>query len=150
MKILPVVALAVALSAAVPTEAASTGTSCTLEFSSEQWSALYEHSEGAGTITCDDGSRMEVDIAAKGIGLSLGRWKIDHATGKFTRVKGIRDLLGNYAALGVNAGLVKSGTAQALTNGTVSLVLAGSGEGFDVGLTISKFRIERSAIDGST
>lgn len=150
MKILLAVISAAALSAALPAGAAGPDISCSLKFTSKQWSVLYEHAEGTGTITCDNGKKMEVDITAKGLGLSAGKWKIDNGTGKFTHVKNIYDLLGSYAALSANAGLAKAGTLQALTNGKVSLVLAGSGDGFDAGITISKFKIERSPIDGST
>lgn len=150
MKIIAILGLAAALSVSLPARTAEREVSCTLKFSSTQWSALYEHAQGAGTVTCDDGKKMEVDIAAKGLGLTAGKWKINHATGKFTHVSGIREVLGSYAALSANVGLVKAGTLQALTNGKVSLVLAGSGDGFDVGLTISQFKIERSAIDSST
>lgn len=150
MKIVAILALAAALSVSIPARTAEREVACTLKFSATQWSALYEQAEGAGTITCDDGTKMDVDIIAKGLGLTAGKWKISHATGKFTRVSGLREVLGTYAALSANVGLVKAGTVQALTNGKVSLVLAGSGDGFDVGLTISQFKIERSATDAST
>jgi hypothetical protein len=39
----------------------------------------------------------------------------------------------------------KAGTARALTKGSVSLVLAGKGEGFDVGIAISDFKIGKVA-----
>jgi hypothetical protein len=150
MKIAAILGLAAAFSLSSCARAADRDVSCTLKFSSTQWSVLYEHAEGTGTVTCDNGKKMEVDISAKGVGLTAGKWRIDRATGKFTHVAKLRDVLGNYAALSANVGLVKSGTVQALTNGKVSLVLAGSGDGFDVGVTISQFKIERSAIDPST
>lgn len=150
MKSIAIFGLAAALSLSASAQAADPEVSCTLKFSSTQWSVLYEHAEGTGTVTCDNGKKMEVDISAKGVGLTAGKWRIDHATGKFTRVAKLRDVLGTYAALSANAGLVKAGTVQVLTNGKVSLVLAGSGDGFDVGVTISQFKIERSAIDSST
>lgn len=150
MKIIAVLGLAAALSVSLPARTADRDVSCTLKFSSTQWSALYEHAEGTGTVTCDDGKRMEVDISAKGLGITAGKWKIERGTGKFTRVAKLRDVLGDYAAVSANAGLVKAGTVQVLTNGKVSLVLAGSGDGFDAGVTISQFKIQRSAIDPST
>lgn len=150
MKIIAVLGLAAALSVPHSARTADREVSCTLKFSSTQWSALYEHAEGTGTVTCDDGKRMEVDISAKGLGITAGKWKIERATGKFTQVAKLRDVLGNYAALSANVGLVKAGTVQVLTNGKVSLVLAGSGDGFDAGVTISQFKIQRSAIDPST
>lgn len=149
MKIIASVGLAAILSLSASAQTADREVSCTLKFSSTQWSVLYERAEGTGTVTCDNGKRMEVDISAKGMGLTAGKWRIDHGTGKFTHVKKIRDVLGNYAALSANVGLVKAGTVQVLTNDKASLVLAGSGDGFDVGVTISQFKIERSAIDSS-
>lgn len=150
MKIVAIFGLAAALSLSASAQSTDREVSCTLKFSSAQWSVLYEHAEGTGTVTCDNGKKMEVDISAKGVGLTAGKWRIDHGTGEFTRVTKLRDVLGSYTALGANAGLVKAGTVQALTNGKVSLVLAGSGDGFDLGVTISQFKIERSAIDSST
>jgi hypothetical protein len=39
--------------------------------------------------------------------------------------------------------VAKAGTAQILTKGKVSLALAGKGEGFDVGIAVSGFRISK-------
>lgn len=150
MKIIAIFGLAAFLSLSAYAQTAERAVSCTLEFSSTQWSVLYERAEGTGTVTCDNGKKMEVDISAKGVGLTAGKWRIDHGTGKFTHVAKLRDVLGTYAALSANAGLMKAGTVQVLTNDKVSLVLAGSGDGFDLGVTISQFKIERSAIDSST
>lgn len=150
MKTIAIFSLAAALSLSVSAQTADREVSCTLKFSSTQWSVLYERAEGTGTVTCDNGKKMEVDISAKGVGLTAGKWKIEHGTGKFTHVAKLRDVLGTYAALSANVGLIKAGTVQVLTNDKVSLVLAGSGDGFDVGVTISQFKIERSAIDSST
>lgn len=147
MKIIAILVLSTVLSLPASSQAIDREVSCTLEFSSTQWSVLYEHAEGTGTVACDNGKKMEVDISAKGVGLTAGKWRIRNGTGKFTRVAKIRDVLGNYAALSANAGLMKAGTVQVLTNDRVSLVLAGSGDGFDAGVTISQFRIDRSAID---
>lgn len=150
MKIAAIFGLAAALSLPASAQTADREVSCTLKFSSTQWSVLYERAQGTGTVTCDNGKKMEVDISAKGVGITAGKWRIDHGTGKFTHVAKIRDVLGTYAALSANVGLVKAGTVQVLANGKVSLLLAGSGDGFDVGVTISQFKIERSAIDAST
>lgn len=149
IKIIVNLSLAAVLCLSASAQTADREVSCTLKFSSTQWSVLYERAEGTGTVMCDNGKRMEVDISAKGMGLTAGKWRIDQGTGKFTHVKNVRDVLGTYAALSANVGLVKAGTVQVLTNNKVSLVLAGTGDGFDVGVTISQFKIERSAIDSS-
>ena len=54
------------------------------------------------------------------------------------------DLFGDYAQGEANAALVKGGTAQVLTKGTVSLALAGAGEGVDLGISFGKFTISRA------
>src|SRR5512143_200423 len=76
-------------------------TDCELRFSLKGWAALYKHAEGTGVITCDNGK------------------------GKFSDVTNTNDLFGDYAQGEANAALVKGGSAQVLTKGTVSLALAG-------------------------
>ena len=122
--------------------------SCSLKFTTSDWSVLYESAVGEGTVTCKDGSSMPVSITAKGLGITAGKWKISDGTGKFTHVARIDDVLGSYLAVSGDVGVVRSGTAQALTKGRVSLVLAGHGEGFDVGVAIGDFRITKSTPAG--
>jgi hypothetical protein len=43
-----------------------------------------------------------------------------------------------------HVGVVKSGTAQLLTKGTVSLALAGAGEGVDIGLDVGELTLKRA------
>lgn len=117
--------------------------SCELQFTSRQWSAVYSSAVGEGTVRCDNGASMPVAITAKGLGITVGKWKITDGKGKFTRVAAIEDVLGSYLAVSGDAGLSKAGTAQALTKGKVSLVLAGKGEGFDLGIAISDFKISK-------
>lgn len=130
--------LAVANSAAT---AAERELGCNLTFTSSEWSAVYASAKGSGTVSCEDGSSMPVAIRAKGIGLTAGKWKITDGKGKFTHVAKIEDVLGSYAALSGDIGVAKAGTARVLTKGKVSLALAGTGEGFDVGIAISDFEI---------
>ena len=52
--------------------------------------------------------------------------------------------VGAYAQGDLHAGIVKSGAAQLLTNGKVSLALAGKGEGYDLGIGIAGFTISRA------
>lgn len=115
---------------------------CKLEFSLHGWSAVYSHAEGKGIVTCADGSSMHVLITAKGGGLTAGRTEVDQGTGKFTHVHRINDVLGHYAQGEAHAGAVKSGTAQVLTKGTVSLALAGHGQGFDLGVDVGEFTLK--------
>lgn len=115
---------------------------CKLEFSLHGWSAVYSHAEGKGVVTCKDGSTMPVLISVRGGGLTAGRSKVDHGTGDFTHVLTIDDVLGRYAQGEAHAGVMKSGTAQVLTKGTVSLALAGAGEGIDLGVDVGELTLK--------
>ena len=115
---------------------------CRLVYSLSGWSLIYKHTTGSGTVTCKGGQSMPVKISAKALGLTAGKWKIDRGTGNFTDVQNIRDVLGNYAQASANVGIAKSGEAQVLTNGPVSLALAGSGAGVNLGVDIGQFKIE--------
>ncbi|MGH8216831.1 MAG: hypothetical protein ACREPZ_14220 [Rhodanobacteraceae bacterium] len=116
---------------------------CKMTFSLTGWAVLYKHADGAGTVTCENGQSMPVKITVKGGGLTAGKWHVDNGKGSFTDVHTIGDVLGRYVQGGAHAGLVKSGSAQVLTKGTVSLALAGSGEGIDLGIDVGAFTISR-------
>ncbi|MDR3387376.1 MAG: hypothetical protein P4L92_10020 [Rudaea sp.] len=114
---------------------------CKLHFNLSGWSAIYKHAEGSGTVTCADGKSIPVNIEAKGGGLTVGKFKVDDGTGKFSDVHNIHEVLGRYAQGEANAGVVKSGDVQVLTKGTVSLALAGAGEGVDLGISVGEFTL---------
>ena len=116
---------------------------CKLTFSLTGWSLIYKHADGTGRVTCENGRSMRVKISVKGGGLTAGKWHVDHGTGKFTDVHRISDVLGRYAQGEAHAGIIKSGTAQVLTKGNVSLALAGHGEGIDLGIDVGAFTISR-------
>lgn len=115
---------------------------CKLTFSLTGWSLIYKHASGKGTVKCANGETLPVKISAKGGGLTAGKWNVHDGTGKFTDVHKITDVLGTYAQGEAHAGLIKSGTAQVLTKGTVSLALAGTGEGIDLGINVGAFTIK--------
>lgn len=115
---------------------------CRLNFSLHGWSAIYSTAEGRGTVSCNDGSTMPVVITAKGGGLTAGRSQVDHGVGRFTHVRAIDDVLGRYAQGEAHAGLTRSGTAQVLTKGTVTLALKGSGEGIDLGVDVGEVTLK--------
>ena len=115
---------------------------CKLSFTLSGGSAVYSQAEGKGMVTCKDGSKLPVVISAKGAGLTAGKTQVDHGTGEFTHVRTIDDVLGHYAQGEVHAGALKSGTAQVLTKGTVSLALAGSGQGIDLGVDVGEFTLK--------
>jgi len=137
--------LALALFGSVQAHAESANLDCKLKFSLTGWSLIYKHAEGHGTVSCENGESMNVKISAKGGGLTVGKSHIDNGTGRFTDVHNINDVLGTYAQGDASAGAVKSGTAQLLTKGTVSLALAGSGEGVELGVSVGGFTIEKTS-----
>jgi hypothetical protein len=114
---------------------------CELRFSLTGWAAIYKHAEGHGTITCDNGRHYRVNIVAVGGGLTAGKYEVKDGKGKFSDVYDTGELFGSYAQGEANAGLIKSGTAQALTKGNVSLALAAAGEGVNLGVSFGKFTI---------
>ena len=134
--------LAVLLVAATPEARAVGPVDCKLHFSMSGWSVFYKTLSGSGTVSCDNGQRMAVRISAKGGGLSFGKSRIENGTGEFSGVHDIRDVLGTYATAEAHAGAVKSSKAQAMTKGDVSLALAGTGQGWDIGVAFGKFVLE--------
>ncbi|MEH6420496.1 hypothetical protein [Pseudomonas sp. CGJS7] len=129
---------------AVPGAASARDTiTCKLKFSMSGWSVFYKTSSGRGTIHCSNGQSLSVKISAKGGGLTVGKSRIDHGTGEFAGVHGIADTLGSYATAEAHAGAVKSSKAQVMTKGEVSLALAGTGQGWDLGVAFGKFTISR-------
>ena len=105
---------------------------------------IYKHSEGRGVVTCENGKCLRVNIIAKGVGLTAGKSQIDHGTGRFTDVHSLPEVLGSYAEAEAHAGVVKSGAVQILTKGNVSLALAGSGDGVDLGIDVGEFTLTRA------
>lgn len=116
---------------------------CHLVYSLSGWSLIYKHAEGSGTITCSNGQHAKVKIAVVGGGLTAGKYRINHGKGEISNVHGISEVFGDYAQAGAEAGMVKSSQAQVLTKGTVSLALAGTGEGVNLGISAGKFTISK-------
>lgn len=117
-------------------------TKCRMKFSLSSWSVFYKRSKGQGVITCDNGQRRNVKISAHGGGISFGKSEIVNGHGSFTMVKDISELFGSYAASEAHAGAKKSSAAQAMTKGKISLTLAGTGEGYDLGFAFGSFKIK--------
>ena len=132
-------ALALVL-AASPAEARDV--SCRLDFDMSGWSVFYKTASGTGRVSCDNGQSMAVAIDAKGGGLSVGKSEIRGGRGEFSGVGSIREVLGTYVSAEAHAGVVKSSKAQVMTKGEVSLALAGTGEGVDLGVAFGAFTIE--------
>lgn len=128
------------LLAAAP--AAAHDVSCRLDFDMAGWSAFYKTASGTGRVSCDNGQVMAVSISAKGGGLTVGKSEIRGGRGEFSGVRSISEVLGTYATAEAHAGVVKSSKAQVMTKGEVSLALAGTGEGVDLGVAFGAFTIE--------
>jgi len=116
---------------------------CELRFSMSGWSAFYKHATGSGTVTCDNGQSMKVNISAKGGGLSFGKSEIDNGIGKFSEVYNIEDIIGGYATAEAHAGAGKSASARVVTKGPISLALSGKGRGWDLGVAFGNFIISK-------
>lgn len=123
--------------------AADASVDCHMVYNLSGWSLLYKHAEGTGSVTCDNGQHATVKIAVVGGGLTAGKYEIHDGKGEISNVHGIDDIFGDYAQAGAEAGVVKSSQAQVLTKGTVSLALAGTGEGVNLGVSVGKFTISR-------
>ncbi len=135
-------ALALALAAVALPASAAGNIDCQLSFDLAGWSVFYKTASGDGMVTCDNGQSLPVHISTKGGGLTFGKSRIDNGTGEFSGVHAIRDVLGTYATAEAHAGAAKSSKAQVMTKGDVSLALAGTGSGWDVGVAFGKFVIE--------
>lgn len=126
---------------ATSAQAAKAPVKCHLTYSLSGWSAIYQHAEGHGSVTCDNGQRAAVVINMHGGGLTAGKFHVS-GRGDISNVYGVSDVYGSYAQAGASAGVVRSGTAQVLTKGTTSIALSGTGEGINLGVAIDAFKIE--------
>lgn len=141
---LAVLALAAAGSFVAPSaHADDANLKCHMTFNMKGWSIIYKHAEGYGKVRCENGETASVKIEVVGGGLTAGKWRINDGRGDITNVKGIRDVFGDYAQVNADAGVVHSAGAQVLSKGTVSLALAGTGEGVNLGVDVGKFTISR-------
>lgn len=120
-------------------------TKCKMHFSLHGWSAIYETASGSATITCDNGQTAKVLLDTKGGGLTAGKSRIK-GTGTFSGVSDISELYGAYAKAEAHAGVVESAGAQVLTKGEVSLALAGTGKGIDLGISFGRFSIKPAGV----
>ena len=130
-----------ASTAVAPADAASETTTCRMDYTLKGWSAFYKRSRGAGTITCDNGQTAKAKLSVTGGGFTAGKSQILDGVGQFSEVADIRDLFGTYASATAAAGAVKASEAQALTKGEVSLALAGTGTGMELGVSFGRFTI---------
>lgn len=114
---------------------------CTVRFQLSGWSASYERVDGTGIVACEDGTWIPVDVQASGLGLLAAKSNVTSGTGKFSPVHQISDVFGTYAESHLHAVVGNSGSAPLLNNGKVSLELAGTDEGHDLGRGVAGFTI---------
>ncbi|WP_243351383.1 hypothetical protein [Stenotrophomonas acidaminiphila] len=136
-------ALLLAAGVVAPSAYAAGNIDCELRFNLSGWSIFYKTATGNGTITCDNGASIPVKIRAKGGGLTVGKSTVSDGRGKFTGAYSVNDLIGTYGGAEVHAGASRSSNAQVVTKGDISLALAGTGRGWDLGVGFGKFVIER-------
>jgi hypothetical protein len=116
---------------------------CDMTYTLKGWSAVYKTAKGEGSITCTNGQSAQVAISVKGGGLTFGKTEIYNGKAEISGVGSIKDIYGSYAGMAAHAGVVKAGAVEVLTKGTVSLALAGTGEGVDIGIDFSDFTISK-------
>ena len=131
------------LAASLTIHAAPAKVDCRMKFEMSGWSAFYKRASGTGTVTCNNGQSASVALEARGGGLTAGKSSIENGEGEFSNVKNIEEIFGKYVNAEAHAGAVKSSGAQLLTKGEVSLALAGTGRGWDLGVSFGKFTIKR-------
>ena len=116
---------------------------CKMKFTMSGWSVFYKRASGTGTVTCNNGQTASVKLEARGGGITAGKSTIEDGKGEFSNVKNIEEIFGKYVNAEASAGAVKASGAQAMTKGEVSLGLAGTGRGWDLGISFGKFTIKR-------
>ena len=143
-RILAIAATASFLALLAPIASANDDTkNCDMTYSLKGWSAVYKTAKGEGTIKCKSGETATVEISVKGGGLTFGKTEIYNGKAEISGVHSINDIYGSYATASAHAGVVKEGAVEVMTKGDVSLALAGTGEGVDIGIDFSKFTISR-------
>jgi len=116
---------------------------CKIRYSLKGWSFIYKEYHGSGTVTCSNGQTAAVKIVSRGGGLTAGKSEVHDGEGTFSAVFDIEETLGTYVAASAGAGASKSAEGQAMTKGEVSLSLAGTGRGVEVGIAFGSFTISR-------
>ncbi len=143
MRQILIAVLALSISAA-PAALSAELYNCEMDFELKGWSAFVKKARGSGTVTCDNGESARVKIRVRGGGLTFGKSEILDGKAKISGVKDISEVFGSYASASAHAGVGPSSEAAAMTKGEVSLALAGTGRGIDLGVAFSKFKILRA------
>ena len=98
-RLAPIALVAGLLLAVTSAPAAADGSiDCELRFDLSGWSAFYKTGKGSGTVSCDNGQSMAVQISTKGGGLTFGKTQIEDGRGEFSGIHSIDDVLGTLSA----------------------------------------------------
>ena len=130
-----------AMTVPIAANAADADLSCKMTFSTSGWSVLYKTANGTGTVTCSNGQTAKVRLKSLGGGLVVGKSTIDDGKGEFSGVKDISNIYGDYAAAQGEVGAVKTAEGTVVSKGEINLALSGTGRGWDLGVSFSKFSI---------
>ncbi len=114
---------------------------CRISYDLKGWSVFYKTSKGTGRITCTNGQSANVSLGAHG-GVTFGTFKVTGGKGTFSSVRNIADLYGTYVEATAHAGAGGSTDARAMAKGEVSLSLAGTGQGVNLGIAFGGFTIK--------
>jgi hypothetical protein len=117
--------------------------SCKMTFNLSGWSFVYKQMKGEGKVTCSNGQSADVAIESHGAGFTIGKSDILDGQGTFSEVKDISEIYGTYAQVEAHGGATKGGAAQVMTKGEISLAIAGSGRGWDIGVSLGGFTIKK-------
>ena len=134
---------AVASTVFLASPAAAQLAKCEMDFNMSGWSLVYKQMKGEGTVSCSNGQRAAVTIESHGGGFTIGKSDLLNGKGTFSEVKDISEIFGTYAKAEASGGASKGGAAQVMTKGEISLAIAGSGRGWDVGVSLGGFTIKR-------
>jgi hypothetical protein len=137
-------ALVLIVASVASSRAMAVSKDCDMTYNLKGWSAVYKTAKGEGSITCNNGDSAQVAIEVHGGGLTFGKTEIYNGKAEISGVHSIDDIYGSYAGMAAHAGAVKAAAVEVMTKGTVSLALAGTGEGVDVGIDFSKFTISKA------
>ena len=145
LAILGVLAMLFGFSAvAVAQDKAPATVECTMKFNLKGWSVFYKTAEGSGRVTCNNDENSNVKINVTGGGLTFGQMDIRNGDGTFSDVIHINEIFGTYVAAEAHAGAVKSAQVSVYTKGEISLALAGTGRGMNIGIDFGKLEISRN------
>jgi hypothetical protein len=122
---------------------ASAMTKCKMTYDLKGWSVFYKTSRGTGRISCSNGQAANVAIVTHGGGLTFGKSKVTGGTGTFSEVQDISHVFGSYGEATAHAGAGASSDARVMFKDDVSLSLAGTGQGINIGVAFGSFKITR-------